>query len=211
MKLLDRLFRRTETRAQPIVYSPRALGGGYVNAVVAENLSGVLACVGAISSTLSTLPARVYQVQAEGRTEVPNHPVSRLIRAPNDRQTWPDWLETTMASALLHGNAVSVMEHDGAGRLTALTPVPWQGVLVSLLPSGRLVYDITQGYGQSRRFLQDEVFHLKDRSDDGFVGRSRISRAEAVLQNAVSLADYSVNQWINGGTPSGVLKFQNET
>ena len=186
--------------------------GAYpVNAQVAENLSTVLACVGAISSTISTLPAFVYERGEAGRVEAPNHAVARLIRAPNIRQTWPDWVEWTLAQVLLHGNALSVVEYDGAGRVTGLQPVPWQNLLVSLLPNGRLVYDVVQfvapwgGTGQPRRYLDDEVFHLRDRSDDGFLGRSRLSRAPSVLGNALNLQAYTDANWRNGVTPSGVL------
>ncbi len=186
-------------------------GGNVVNARMAENLSAVMACVGAISSTVATLPAFVYRQADAGRTEAPSHPVARLIRAPNPRQTWPDWLEWTLAQALLHGNALSVIEHDGAGRVTALLPVPWQSVMVSLLPTGRMAFDVVQfiapwgGTGQPRRYMDDEVFLLRDRSDDGFLGRSRLSRAPDVLGQAHALQEHMAAVWRNGATPSGVL------
>ncbi|MCV5968562.1 phage portal protein, partial [Lactococcus petauri] len=65
----------------------------------------------------------------------------------------------------------------------AMVPIPWRCVSVSLLPSGRLAYDVMQhgapwgGAGRPRRLRDGEVFHLRDRSDDGLVGRSLISRA----------------------------------
>lgn len=187
-------------------------GAATVNANLAENLSAVLACVGAISSTIATLPAFVYLKQDGGRTEAPNHPVTRLIRGPNSRQTWPDWVEWTLAQVLLHGNSISIIEYDGAGRVTNLLPVPWGNVLVSLLPSGRLAYDIMRyiapwgGSGEPRRYLDDEVFHLRDRSDDGFLGRSRLSRAPDVMAQANSLQSYMAGVWRNGAVPAGALK-----
>jgi HK97 family phage portal protein len=188
--------------------------GSYVNARVAENLSTVVACVGAIASALSTLPAFVYRSVPGGREEASNHPVARLIRAPNDRQTWPDWLEMMIAQVLLYGNAISVIEYDGAGRPTRLLPVPWNNVQVFLLPSGELAYDIVQfiapwgGTGTPRRYLNGEVVHIKDRSDDGFLGRSRLSRAPEVLGNALSLQEFSSAQWKNGVTPSGAIQME---
>lgn len=182
-----------------------------VNPRLAENLSTITACVNAIASTIATLPAYVYRQDEAGRTEAPLHPVSRLIRAPNVRQTWPDWVEWTLAQCLLHGNALSIVEYDGAGRVTALVPVPWQNVLVSLLPNGRLAFDVVQfiapwgGTGQPIRYLDDEVFHLKDRSDDGFLGRSRLSRAPDVLSQAHALQEYQAGVWRNNATPGGVL------
>ncbi len=185
--------------------------GSPVTPWAAENLATVVACVQAIATGLATLPATVYRVEGDGRVEAPNHPVSRLIRAPNEHQTWPDWMEWALAQALLWGNALSVVESDGAGRPTALIPVPWQNVTVTRLQSGRLAYDVVLyqtpwgGTGQPRRFLDTEAFHLRDRSDDGYVGRSRISRAPAVIQAAAGLQTYSTAVWDNAATPSGLV------
>lgn len=215
MGLISRLFGRVapEQRRSNMIGTVGfgMTGAATVNAHLAENLSAVLACVGAISSTIATLPAFVYLKQDGGRTEAPNHPVSRLIRGPNTRQTWPDWVEWTLAQTLLHGNSISIIEYDGAGRVTNLLPVPWPNVLVSLLPSGRLAYDVMQyiapwgGSGQPRRYMDDEVFHLRDRSDDGFLGRSRLSRSPEVMGQAFNLQSYMASVWRNGAMPSGAL------
>src|SRR4051812_9916839 len=112
--------------------------GHLVAARTVENLSTVLACVGAVGSALASLPAYVYRRGTDGRAEVMDHPVSRLVRAPNPVQTWPDWLEWTVAQVLLHGNALSLIETDGAGRPVALRPIPWPNVQPMLLANGSL-------------------------------------------------------------------------
>lgn len=207
---------RPEKRSGSPVFGDFGLGpvtaGNYVNARLAENLSTVTACVGAISSTLATLPAYVYRQEPDGRKEAKDHPVSRLLQAPNERQTWPAWLEMMLAQCLLFGNAISIIETDRDGQPERLIPVPWQNVQVFLLPNGRLAYDIVQfiapwgGTGKPRRYLDGEVFHLKDRSDDGFLGRSRLSRAPDVLSAAIGVQTYASSLWGNAVTPSGVLK-----
>jgi HK97 family phage portal protein len=177
----------------------------------AENLATAVACVNAVSSGLAALPATVYRAQDDGRVEAPGHAVSRLIRQPNPHQTWPDWIEFSVAQLLLRGNTVSVVERDGAGRPTALTPVPWEWVQVQVLPSGRLRYDVTMtaapwgGQALTRSYLESEVLHVRDRMDNPYIGRSRISRAPAVLEAALGLQTYSTSVWHNGASPSGVL------
>ncbi|MBX6375978.1 MAG: phage portal protein [Acetobacteraceae bacterium] len=216
---LRRALSPAETRASTSDSYALAFGirptasGQHVSPIIAENLSAVLACVGAISSVMAGFPAYVYRITPEGRVELPDHPVARLTRRPNAHQTWPDWVEFTMGQALLYGNAVSQIEYDGAGRPTALIPIPWRSVSVTLLPTGRLAYDVIDhtapwgGSVRSRRLLEHEVFHLRDRSDEGLVGRSRISRAPDVLGNAMALQEWSGTMWKNGATPSGALKF----
>jgi HK97 family phage portal protein len=187
--------------------------GSFVNPRMAENLSTVLACVGAISSAMASLPAYVYKTLARGREIDTGHPICRLIDAgPNQHQTWPDFIEWFMASALLRGNALAEIVTDSGGTVTALIPVPWEYVTVQLLPSGRLVYDVTAmqstfgGTGRPRRLLQGEVFHLRDRSDDGLLGRSRLQRAAAVVQAGLSMQTFANSLYSNGVNPSGALQ-----
>lgn len=219
MSFLDRLLRRPEARAananSPVdsaFYPGHTAAGHAVNARLVENLATVLACVGAVSSAVASLPAYIYRRTAGGREEAPEHPVSRLVRRPNDAQTWPDWIEWTVAQVLLHGNALSVIDHDGAGRPVALRPIPWGNVQPLHLANGSLAYDVVAyrapwgGTGTPRRYLAGEVFHLRDRSDDGILGRSRLSRAPEVLGNALALQEWSGALWRNGATPTGALK-----
>jgi HK97 family phage portal protein len=222
MGLLQRLF--GTSRRHEVVEQRRGIStvegwslgpltaGNSVNARIAENLSTALACINVIAGTIATLQPLVYRAQDGGRAEAPTHPVTRLLRQPNERQTWPDFIEWLMASTLLYGNGVAVIEYDGAGRPTGLVPVSWPNIMVQLLPNGALAYDVQQfvypwgGTGGPKRFLEGEVLHLKDRSDDGYLGRSRLSRAPEVLGAALGLQAFSVAVWRNAAMPSGVLK-----
>lgn len=194
------------------IASGATASGQVVNARTAENLSTVLACVSAIATACGSLPAYVYRLNGSSRAEDPAHPLARLIsHGPNRHQTWPDFIEWLMASTLLKGNGLAEIVTDGAGTVTELRPVPWDWVSVVLLPTGRLAYDIVEvnalygGTGRSRRLLQGEVFHLKDRSDDGYVGRSRLSRAAEVVGTALAGQDFAGALWRNGINPSGAL------
>lgn len=221
MGVMDRVRRMLapapETRRGGEGIGSLGLGGlgnsvSAVNPHRAENLVCIFACVQAIASAIATLRPYVYLQTDNGRREAPSHPVSRLTRRPNARQTWPDFLEMIVAQTLLYGNGLAVIEYDGAGRVTALVPVPWSNVLVGLLPDGRLYYDVIfytapwGGTGQPRRYFSDEVLHLKDRSDDTFLGRSRLSRVPEMLGAALSLQQFTSSVWENQATPSGALK-----
>ena len=79
---------------------------------------------------------------------------------------------------------------------------------MQLLSSGRLGLRHHRGYGHHRRhrpparLLQDEVLHLRDRSDDGLIGRSRLQRAAAVVQAGLSIQDFANALYRNGVNPS---------
>jgi len=208
--------RAVERRAEDVSWqalSALSPTGSAVTARTAENLSTVLACTSAISTAIASLPAWVYRRADRGREIVAAHPIMRLIHGgPNAHQTWPDFLEWLLASTLLRGNGLAEIVADARGMVTELVPIPWEFVSVQILPSGRLVYDIVEttamggGTGRTRRLLQGEVLHLRDRSDDGLVGRSRLHRAGAVVQAGLGVQKFAEALYANGINPSGVLE-----
>ncbi|MBS3961937.1 MAG: phage portal protein [Sandarakinorhabdus sp.] len=178
---------------------------------VAESIATVTACVHLTASSLAYLPFRMYRA-GRVRSEVLEHPLYTMMReGPNDRQTWPDLVESTMASALLHGNALVVVERQGDGEVTALRFIPWTWVMPVMLPSGRLAYDVTEGGmtgapGRRYRLLSGpEVIHLRDRSDDGILGVSRLRRAASTMQAAASANDFASAFLGNGAFPAGAI------
>ena len=180
----------------------------------ADGLATVLACVSAISSTVASLPVYVYRVGPEGRTEQPGHPLARLVRhGPNRFQTWPDLIAWAVAEVLLQGNAVMEVVTDEVGRVAGLRPIPRRAISVGMTPSGRLHYDFTEpavggAQGASRRLLEGEVVHLRDRSDDGILGVPRLRRAAGVAEGALLVDSYSKSLWRNMGLPSVVLRHE---
>jgi HK97 family phage portal protein len=183
-----------------------------VTPLEAESLSAVSGCVQLVAASIATLPTCVHRVQEDGsRIEQPQHPVARMIRAPTPHMTWPDTLEWWLAQCLLHGNGLIGVEFDGAGRPVELVPIPWGSVVVYLLPNRRLAYDaMPYALGAtmvpSRRWLQDEVLHLRDRSNDGFLGVARLNRAADAVGNSVALQEFTRGFWTDGMAPSGVLE-----
>jgi HK97 family phage portal protein len=211
------LFGRSEARAAA---SARPVGqtigiglfptayGGFVSAHEAESLNAVTAAVNAIASAIGTLVPRIYQTVDGVRSEAPRHPLSPLLRTPNPAQSWSDFAEMMMGQVLLHGNALAEIVADSSGLITAFNPIPWRCVRVSLLPSEALAYDITppHGIGPQRRLLASEVIHLKDRSDDGLVGRSRLSRAPGAVRTGLFETDFTQALWRNGGQIQGTIE-----
>lgn len=211
------LLRRKAPETRKAIAGPvfGSAGGRYptIDAGLAESLSAVMAAVNLIGSAIASLP--VYVRKKDGDREVSDdaHPFAAMVRqGPNAWQTWPDMVEWMMAQVLLSGNALLEIVTDGRGRVIGLRPIPWNTVSVSLLASGRLAYDIVAysglfgGPGTRRRLLDSEVLHLRDRSDNGLIGRSRLSRCFPVLKAAVQQQEFAGQLYENGVVPSGALK-----
>lgn len=184
-----------------------AASGVFVDARSAESVSTVHAAVSLIAGTVASLPLHLYQRGNNGdRVRATLHPLYRLLHdAPNDAQTALEFREQLTAHCLLWGNAYAEIQRDAAGVVTALVPIHPRDVTIVKLPSGRLRYDVSEG-GELRRLLADEVLHLRDRSDDGLVGKSRITTAREMLGGILASQEHGNRTFANGAKLSGVLK-----
>lgn len=205
----------TEKRSAPTSWDLLKTGADYggdagINPTVhlAENLSVVTACVNAVSETAGMLPPHVYRKLPDGsRIEAVDHPVANLFAyGPNDWQTTPEFIEMMTAHALLRGNAYAGIDRNNRGEPVALNPFHPDLVSVVEIPrTGRYAYDVSLRQGGTRRYLPEEMLHLKDRSDDGIVGKSRLTRARETFGSAIATERYAAATFRNGASMSGIL------
>lgn len=174
----------------------------------AESVSAVYACVAAISETIASLPLVLYKrTDADGRERASNHPLYRVLHdRPNEIQTALEFREQMQAAVLLRGNAYARIVTGYDGQVRELIPVPPGRMTVVELDSGRLGYDMTDARGRRTRLVQEEVFHLRHRTDDGLLGVSPIQAAREVLELALSERDHGVSTFRNGTKLTGIIQ-----
>lgn len=191
-------------------WSSGGLTDAYVSPAAAEALAAVLCAVTLIADTIAGLPAEVLRTDEAG-TPAKDHALQRLIdTGPNERETWSDLLSSFIASALLRGNGLIEARWSDRGVLTELATAPWGNVTAWTDDAGNLLFDYLPmhgpGAGERRRLLRDEVVYLKDRSDNGVVGVSRLQRAGTSLQLGLDTLKQT-RQWLaNSPRPAGVLQ-----
>jgi HK97 family phage portal protein len=175
----------------------------------AESLSAVYACVSAISETIASLPLILYKrTEDDGRDRAKDHPLYRVLHdQPNERQTALEFREMMQAMVLLRGNAHAEITRGGDGQVTALNPIPGDRITTLQLDNGRLAYDVSDGKGKVRRLLQDEVFHLRHRSDNGLIGVAPITASRETVNLALAEREHGTATFNNGARLSGILKF----
>lgn len=212
MKLIERAMsalgyeRRADTFDQYWA-NFEALRTGTVTPATAEGISAVYACVSAISETIGSLPLAVYRKTDAGREKAPDHALYRVLHdQPNDRQSALEFREQMTAHMLLRGNAYARIVRGGDGQVRQLIPLHPDRVRVLELENGRIGFEVTDSAGKVQRLTQDEVFHLRHRSDDGVVGVSPITRAKGVLELADAEARHGLDTFTNGSKLLGVLK-----
>ena len=169
----------------------------------AEALSPIFACIDVISSALSALPPKLYKWSGNTRTPDTTSPIWSMIRKPNQWQTWPDFIQWVVGQVLLHGNAVVRIDRGD------LEPIPWTWISIDVhdLQGGSLTYDVHAPRVSAVLSARD-VLHLRDRTNDGAIGVSRISRCAPAVALMKALQDSAMETWTNSAFPSGALKVQ---
>ena len=214
---MKRYFKREQRRlSSGLAAFPLSSGFVPFTQAEAEGLAAVHGCVQAISTAIASLPVFLYRVDRNGaRTEVQKGRFRRLLSGMvNTAQTWPEFIEQLIAEMLLRGNGLAEIVSGRNGEIEALRVIPWTWVTVSVVDGRKLVYDVFEQYGLEgaqgarRRLLSSEVVHIKDRTDNGLVGVSRLSRARRVLDAALTVDDFAEASFSNYAKPSGMLTFE---
>ncbi len=211
MKLLDRLFRRTEKRSytltDPYLAESRGFGVGTVSPAKAVGIPTVFACVQLISETVASLPLNLYRRADDGSRVIEHgHPLQIVLHdQANQIQTALEFREQLCASVLLTGNGFAQIVSDGAGRIVELLPMNPGSVQVEQLVNGRLRYKHSRPDGRTEVLIQDEVLHVKFRTTNGITGLSPVSVAREALGIAVSHQDTESALYKNGARLAGVL------
>lgn len=184
-----------------------SVSGQAVTEGSAMRIAAVYTCVSLISGTLASLPLHIYQRFTDGtRQRRDDHPVAILFGKPNRHQTRMDLLQQMQASLLLRGNAYARIVWDGTTP-TELWPIHPDLVQVERLSDDRLRYRVERPEGGEVRILrQDQVFHVRGLSSNGYLGRSVLQDARDVIGIAQATQEHAGTFWAGGGMPDVLLK-----
>ena len=184
-----------------------SITGSMVTPESAEAISACFACVQAISETVATLPLHTYRRVGQDRVKATDHPVYALLHhEPNEYQTALEFREQMTSSVLLRGNAYAEIEWDARGYPTSLHPIHPDRVTVLKLSNGRIGYEVANDQGKARRINQDSMLHLKDRTENSVVGKSRIQIHRDTIGLAIAQQAHGGKVFENGARLSGVLQ-----
>jgi len=205
----------TEERAslrQPPQWLTDALSGGLssssgvkINEDTALSITAVYAAVRVISETVSSLPLKVYKKTPEGREEYRDNNLWKLLHdTPNREMSSYTFREVLTGMALTHGNGFAEIVRDGSGRPVELWPM-LPGYVTIEVVDNRIVY-IFNGAAGSIYFEADQVFHIKNFSTDGIIGKSPIRLAREALGLSVAAERMGGERFANSSHPGGVLE-----
>lgn len=189
----------------------RMIGGGKSKAGpdVSEHsalyLPVVYACVNRIGNPIAQFPVQIFEKKANGGSAPVNeHPMSgRIGLRPNDYMSSRTLRKTVQGHSLLWGNGYCEIERNGRGEAVGLFPLlPWNTNPVR--QSGRLIYR-TVIEGRSFELDHDDVLHVMDLSQDGYVGRSQIALARQAVGMALAMEEFGGKFFANDAKSGGFL------
>lgn len=172
-------------------------------------LSAAWACVRLLSQTISTLPIKLYERQADGsRVAASNHPLYRLIsRRPNAEMTIARFMLMIVASICLWGNSFVEKRRVG-NRIVALVPLLPQNMVVKRLESGRLEYKYTEN-GKPRVIAEKDIMHIRGFGLDGVCGMLPVKTGRDIFGGAMSADEAAYKVFAQGMQASGILSSDN--
>ncbi|EMO3782881.1 TPA: phage portal protein [Klebsiella oxytoca] len=179
--------------------------GKVVTADKVIRLSAVWACVRLLSESVSTLPLKIYERQADGsRKLAQNNPAYQILcRRPNPEMTPSRFMLMIVASVCLRGNAFVEKLYIGS-KLVSLIPLLPQNMVVKRLDSGKLQYTYTD-HGVQRIIPVDKMMHIRGFGLDGVCGMMPTMAGVDVFGAAMSVDEAAAKIFENGLQSTGFL------
>lgn len=212
MGVLASLFKSESVNLAPdsdFWYQPVGIdsaAGMRVTAETAMRLSAVYACVRVLAETMASMPLEVFKLLADGSKLIAHdHPVYKVLQAPNKWQTSFEWREMMHSHLELRGNAYSFILDGPKGPIDQLVPIHPDRVQVKRYTDGSLTYHIRMLNGTMETFMPEEIFHLRGLSLDGYTGLSPISIQREVIGKGLAEQDYGARFLNNNAKPGLVL------
>lgn len=179
--------------------------GKVVTADKVIRLSAVWACVRLLSESISTLPLKIYERQADGsRKLAQNNPAYQILcRRPNPEMTPSRFMLMIVASVCLRGNAFVEKFYIGS-KLVSLVPLLPQNMVVKRLDSGKLQYTYTDN-GVQRIIPVDRMMHIRGFGLDGVCGMMPTMAGVDVFGAAMAVDEAAAKIFENGLQSTGFL------
>lgn len=186
---------------------PKTKAGVTVSELTALSLPVVYACVNRIANPISRFPLRMYRSLSDGTRHVvtaEEHPFAALLGVrPNAHMSSRTVRKTSQGHALLWGNGYLHIERDGRHRARGLYPLH-PNVTRPVKENGRHFFRSTIN-GQNVELPHEDVIHIMDQSQDGFVGMSQIAMARQAVGMGLAMEEFGAKFFANDAKSGGFL------
>ena len=201
MGLLDYLgltrTRALEERSTAIVMQPKFASSG-VTTNDALSLASVYRAVTILATAMKQMGIHAY------REDIKVSPTPLWIRQPDAASTREVWMESTVNSLALSGNAYWEISRNPRGETVNLRVLNPFNMFIKTDEFGNV---LGYQYRGTKEYGLNEIQHLAlMRVPGNAYGLGPIQAAQQELMNARDTRDYAATWFTDSGVPSGVLK-----
>lgn len=207
MKIIKDIWARI-TSPGKYIFGPRRAFWSRASTIVDEDSSMQVAAFNRGLIYLSTQIAKLPWDVKDAQNNILKDNISKLLNlAPNNEMNSFMWRLVMVQQAIIHGNAYSEIERDGAGRAVALWPLETCRMELMRTRSGVLVYAYADPEGGTIYFNPRDIFHVRNfHTKDGLVGQGIVGYGRDVLGIQIAADTMASGLFHNSGIPSGFLE-----
>lgn len=166
--------------------------------------SSLYRCINLISQSIGMLPLNI-QHNDDTRRIAEEHSVFKLLkRQPNSFQTAYEFKSLLQSHVLQYGNAYARVIRS-RNQVIGLIPMHPNAIQVKQHEDWSVHYLFTRQDGELLDLEAHDVLHLRDLTDDGLVGMSRVNLAKRALGIAFDAEDAASRVFSNGVMAGGFL------
>ncbi len=178
--------------------------GVYVTEKATLGQSTAFACIRILSDSLAIMPLNLMKKQAGKTVSMSDHPIQKLLDAPNPTQTTLDFKKFMMFCLVTNGNFY-YLKVKSRGKIVELIPLPTDLVQVKQEDLITLSYKVYKDNG-FEDVDPSEIGHIRALSNNGLIGYSVLTAAREALGMSISAERYGGGLFRNSARPSGALE-----
>jgi len=170
----------------------------------------VYVAVNRIAEAGALAPLQVYRIEGEQRIGVTQHPLEKLLEAPNPFMSRFELFEQTLGMLELTGNAYWFLVGDAAGTPAQIWPL--RPDRVSIAPDAT---QYVQGYiyeidGKRIPLEAIEVIHFKRwHPANDYYGLSALEAARVAIHTDQAMGEWNRNTFgVDHGVPAGIVQIK---
>lgn len=202
---IDEIIRRLEE-------ATRTASGIIVTPDSCQESPTVQSVVNSISMRIATLPVHVERKAMasngrESRERLPNHPVAKLLAAPNEWQTATNYWLDAVSCLVRHGKYFAIKGRGVTGPIRRLLPVHPGSVDLSQDEQMNVRARVTLASGGQRDYSMSELHFVRGRAQDFLNGDSPVWLAREAIALEIAAQRFGASFFGNGAMPGLIFSY----
>ena len=214
--LTTRLGLRAQAHSAPAFLVSRQLApqstplNGAPYARLYQQSPWVYVAVNRISEAAALVPLRIFRQTEQGRMQCPDHPLARLLAAPNPHLSQFELIEQTVGALELTGNAFWYLAGDARGRPAEIWPLAPERVSVVPDPVRYLRGYVYELDGQRIPLEPEEIVHFRRwHPANDYYGLSALEAARLAVSSDRAMAEWNHQTFgQENGVPAGIVSIR---